>query len=120
MNSLAKCLPNVLIAKREFNITSSGVSISDAFMECAAELATKPERKWEYLVTLQNHDVQAKTNAEMGRIFGWLGGANDIEFAKMNNFTRIRLKYYRDSFKWTFKALKLYKNGICPNTIIVS
>jgi hypothetical protein len=59
----------------------------------------------------QNHDIQAKTNAEMVRIFKWLDGANDIEFGE-NYTAKERLDFYLENFNWTFTSLKLFKNGI--------
>jgi hypothetical protein len=66
--------------------------------------------------TSQNHDIQAKTNAEMVRIFQWLDGANDIEvvdpFDQTTKGARERIVFYLANFDWTFKALKLFKNGL--------
>ena len=49
---LAQCFSNVVVVKREFSITKDGHNTSNAMVECARVLA-KPERKWEYFVTLQ-------------------------------------------------------------------
>lgn len=45
MHSMAECFPNVFIAKNEFDVNRVGMNTSDAYLECAQELA-KPERNW--------------------------------------------------------------------------
>lgn len=110
MRQLAGCFPNVFVTEREFNITSAGHNTSNAMVECAWELA-RPEREWHYLVTLQNHDIQAKTNAQLVRTFKALRGANDIEFGNMQGpYIQQRMAYYLWHFNWTFDALALFRN----------
>lgn len=58
----------------------------------------------------QNHDIQAKTNAELVRIFKWLDGANDIEISNAKS-TFERISYYNE-FDWSFEHLSLFKNGM--------
>jgi hypothetical protein len=49
----------------------------------------------------------------MVRIFQWLDGANDIEVGNLEWATiQDRLGFYQTNFDWTFKALKLFKNGL--------
>uniref|UniRef100_A0A914NMP9 Uncharacterized protein n=1 Tax=Meloidogyne incognita TaxID=6306 RepID=A0A914NMP9_MELIC len=78
-----------------------------AFMSCWEELSKK-KYKWEYVFTLQNDDVQIKTNEEIIQILKWLGGANDVEYG-LNQKELIQVLYKK--FNWTFKDLKLFRDG---------
>ncbi|KAL3084779.1 hypothetical protein niasHT_031664 [Heterodera trifolii] len=109
VRQLASCLPNVLVVDQLFDISSNGFNMNTAVMECVRTLSDERKR-WKYLVTLQNHDVQAKTNAEMAQIFTWLGGANDVEVELRLGNTRKRIEYYQRKFNWTFEALHLFKD----------
>uniref|UniRef100_A0A914LXP2 Uncharacterized protein n=1 Tax=Meloidogyne incognita TaxID=6306 RepID=A0A914LXP2_MELIC len=118
LQRLAKCFPNIIVAEKRFNISRAGHNTNNAMIECANILA-KPERRWNYLINLQNHDIQAKTNAEMVRILNLLDGANDIEIC-VNSDADERIRYYLINFIWSFEELKLYKNdsknrGESPN-----
>jgi len=104
MYSLAECFPNVFVNQKELSMDSAGHNMSLAQVQCMEALA-KPDRKWEYLVLLQNHDITARTNQELVQIFKWLQGANDVEFA---DFVWGRVNFDLD---WTFKGLNLFKNG---------
>ena len=110
LRALARCFPNVLVSAKHFPMDSAGHFTSDALMECARELA-KPTKSWHYLITLQNHDIQIKSNLEMADRLAMLDGANDIEFGENNKFTRQRLQFYLDHYKWSFDALKILKDG---------
>nr|CAD2185396.1 unnamed protein product [Meloidogyne enterolobii] len=92
LQRLAKCFPNIIVAEKRFNISRAGHNTNNAMNECANILA-KPERRWNYLINLQNHDIQAKTNAEMVRILNLLDGANDIEIC-VNSDADERIRYY--------------------------
>jgi len=78
-----------------------------AYMSCLEELSKK-KYKWEYVFTLQNDDVQIKTNEEIIQILKWLGGANDVEYG-LNQKELIQVLYKK--FNWTFKDLKLFRDG---------
>ncbi|KAL3096956.1 hypothetical protein niasHS_002672 [Heterodera schachtii] len=109
MRQLASCFDNVIVVDQMFDIERLGANMNKAVMECVRTLSD--ERKhWKYLVTLQNHDVQAKTNAEMAQIFTWLGGANDVEVELQLPLTKRRLEHYRKKFNWTFDELMLFKD----------
>ncbi|GMT29964.1 hypothetical protein PFISCL1PPCAC_21261, partial [Pristionchus fissidentatus] len=73
--SLERCLPNVVISKREHEFDSAGHNQNEAHLDC---MATVRERKWEYAMLLQNHDVMIKTHYEMTEILKIYGGANDV------------------------------------------
>jgi len=91
-----------------------------AHLSCFKELIKK-ERNWEYLVTLQNHDIQIKTNQEMVQIFKWLDGACDAEYNFHSKVERDRLDGLNRKFNWTFESLKIFKDGkklIKPDLIL--
>ncbi|CAK5038543.1 unnamed protein product [Meloidogyne enterolobii] len=80
-----------------------------AHLSCFKELIKK-EKKWEYLVTLQNHDIQIKTNEEMVQIFKWLDGACDVEFNVIGKAQIIRKAHLLNVSDWTFESLQIFKN----------
>uniref|UniRef100_A0A183BTH8 Uncharacterized protein n=1 Tax=Globodera pallida TaxID=36090 RepID=A0A183BTH8_GLOPA len=108
MQHLASCFDNVIVLEEMFDIDRRGSNMNKAMMECVRTL-TDGGKDWKYLITLQNHDVQAKTNAEMAQIFSWLGGANDLEVELQLPLTKERLEHYRTQFDWTFDSLHLFK-----------
>ncbi|CAK5038551.1 unnamed protein product [Meloidogyne enterolobii] len=81
-----------------------------AHLSCFKELINKG-RKWEYLVTLQNHDIQIKTNEEMVQIFKWLDGACDAEFDVNGSGQLARIAHLLTVSNWTFESLHVFKNG---------
>ncbi|KAF7640167.1 hypothetical protein Mgra_00000611 [Meloidogyne graminicola] len=109
LQRLSKCFTNIIIAEKRFSVSKGGHNTSDAMIECA-NILVREERKWNYLINLQNHDIQAKTNAEMVRIFSLLDGANDIEIGEQSDYTVERIGYYLNNFIWSFDELKLFKN----------
>ncbi|KAI3408872.1 hypothetical protein GPALN_007466 [Globodera pallida] len=78
LKQLSECLPNVVVSTCEWNVDSAGHNMTRAFLDCL-NLLTVPEKRWEYVAILQNHDVAIKTNREMVQIYRWLNGANDVE-----------------------------------------
>ena len=81
-----------------------------AHMSCLKELIKK-ERNWEYVLTLQNHDIQIKTNEEMVQIFKWLDGACDAEFDFRGSGQKERIAGLKTKVHWTFNCLHIFKNG---------
>ncbi|KAI1728314.1 core-2/I-Branching enzyme domain-containing protein [Ditylenchus destructor] len=103
MHSLSACLSNVVITHREWKMDSAGHNMSFSHLECMKLLSTK-ERKWNYMILLQNHDVALKTNEELVQILQWFGGANDVEVVKT---PWGRVNY---NLNWTFEHLKLFRD----------
>uniref|UniRef100_A0A915D7Y7 Uncharacterized protein n=1 Tax=Ditylenchus dipsaci TaxID=166011 RepID=A0A915D7Y7_9BILA len=89
--------------ERVLSMDSLGHNQTTAHYECMRQLAL-PERQWKYLMTVQNSDVQLKTNQELVQIFKWMGGANDIEICKLP-LGRVKL-----NLDWTFDGLDLFPN----------
>ncbi|KAF7633659.1 hypothetical protein Mgra_00006967 [Meloidogyne graminicola] len=106
--SLANCFKNVIIPKERFPVDSDGHYMGHAFMSCLKELSKK-ERNWEYVFTLQNNDIQLKTNEEIVQMLKWLDGANDVEFEFRNENKQGMINELHQQFNWTFKGLNLFK-----------
>uniref|UniRef100_A0A7E4VIJ2 Beta-1,3-galactosyl-O-glycosyl-glycoprotein beta-1,6-N-acetylglucosaminyltransferase 4 n=1 Tax=Panagrellus redivivus TaxID=6233 RepID=A0A7E4VIJ2_PANRE len=100
IRNLAKCFPNVVVADQEFDIQSNGKNVTRAFV---AGFKVLQKFDWRYAITLQNHDVVYKTNAELVRIFTAFGGANDIA-------TGIRTARLPPNVTFTIENMKLFKN----------
>uniref|UniRef100_A0A915NJV5 Uncharacterized protein n=1 Tax=Meloidogyne floridensis TaxID=298350 RepID=A0A915NJV5_9BILA len=113
IKSLAKCFPNVIVPTKRFPVNKDGVNMVTAFMSCLEELSKK-KYKWEYVFTLQNFDIQIKTNEEIIQILKWLGGANDVEYS-LDKKELIQALYKK--FNWTFKDLKLFKDEKLNNQV---
>uniref|UniRef100_A0A914LQY1 Reverse transcriptase domain-containing protein n=1 Tax=Meloidogyne incognita TaxID=6306 RepID=A0A914LQY1_MELIC len=84
-----------------------------AFMSCLEELSKK-KYKWEYVFTLQNDDIQIKTNEEIIQILKWLGGANDVQYQLDH---KELIEKLNKKFNWTFKDLKLFKDEKLNNQV---
>ncbi|KAI1701182.1 core-2/I-Branching enzyme domain-containing protein [Ditylenchus destructor] len=102
IRALASCFPNILVTKKEWVMDSSGHNTTNSFLECMKDLS-KPEINWNYVITLQNHDIALKTNEEIVQIFKWFDGANDSEIdeAAEDAYT----------LDWGFEHLKLLRNA---------
>uniref|UniRef100_A0A914NGC1 Uncharacterized protein n=1 Tax=Meloidogyne incognita TaxID=6306 RepID=A0A914NGC1_MELIC len=107
--SLSSCFSNVIVPKERFSVDSAGHGMGKAHLSCFKELLKK-ERKWEYLVTLQNHDIQIKTNEEMVQIFKWLDGACDFGLDFRHYGQRERIQGLRRKFHWMFDCVHIFKN----------
>ena len=79
-------------------------------MSCLKELAVQ-EKRWEYVFTLNSHDVQIKTNEEVVQIFKWLDGANSIEFEFKHVGPQNMINDMHNKYDWSFANLHLFKNG---------
>jgi hypothetical protein len=65
------------------------------------------EKRWRYLLVLQNHDVQMRTNEELVQIFKWMNGANDMAIRNVGFIEG----FLNQTVDWTFDGLRLIKNG---------
>ncbi|KAF7627254.1 hypothetical protein Mgra_00009429, partial [Meloidogyne graminicola] len=79
IKSLSNCFNNIIIPKLLFSVNSLVKEWERLFMSCFKELINK-KIKWEYILTLQNYDIQIKTNKELIQIFKLLNGACDAEY----------------------------------------
>ncbi|CAD5208365.1 unnamed protein product [Bursaphelenchus xylophilus] len=102
IKALAKCFPNVMVAQEFREMDSAGHRMDLAHIDCLKMLTT-PEKKWKYVMLLQNHDFPAKTNFEKVAIFKWLNGSNDIELnpepGRVNK-----------SLDWSLTKMKIFKD----------
>uniref|UniRef100_A0A914H1Z3 Glycosyltransferase family 92 protein n=1 Tax=Globodera rostochiensis TaxID=31243 RepID=A0A914H1Z3_GLORO len=103
MKRLSECLPNVVVSTREWTVDGGGHNITRAHLDCL-HLLTVPERRWEYVALLQNHDVAIKTNREMVQIYRWLNGANDVEV------TWLPGGRLNESLDWSFEGIRMFRN----------
>ncbi|GMS83329.1 hypothetical protein PENTCL1PPCAC_5504, partial [Pristionchus entomophagus] len=78
MFNLEKCLPNVIVPRKEEDVDGSGHNQNEAHLDCMRAVRG---RKWEYAMLLQNHDVMIKSHGEMTEILKIYGGANDVEIS---------------------------------------
>uniref|UniRef100_A0A914HT40 Uncharacterized protein n=1 Tax=Globodera rostochiensis TaxID=31243 RepID=A0A914HT40_GLORO len=104
LKQLSECLPNVVVSTRKWNIDSAGHNMTRALLDCL-HLLTVPEKRWEYVALLQNHDVAIKTNREMVQIYRWLNEANDVEV------TWLPRGRVNESLDWSFDAIGLFRNA---------
>ncbi|KAH7718260.1 Protein F26D2.3 a [Aphelenchoides avenae] len=105
IHALASCFPNVVIAKNEYRLESSGRNLWYAYMECFKQLVDHRQR-WEYVIILQNHDVMIKTTQELVQILKWLNGANDVEIYPVPLDRGVDF-----NADWSFAGLNLFKNA---------
>uniref|UniRef100_A0A914NXK8 Uncharacterized protein n=1 Tax=Meloidogyne incognita TaxID=6306 RepID=A0A914NXK8_MELIC len=113
IKALARCFSNVIVPSKRFPVDSDGAHMGTAYMSCLEELSKK-KYKWDYVFTLQNDDIQIKTNEEIIRILKWLGGANDVQY-QLDHKELIQKIYKK--FNWTFKDLKLFKDEKINNQV---
>ncbi|KAL3092735.1 hypothetical protein niasHS_007944 [Heterodera schachtii] len=111
VRALAKCFPNVIMGD-ERPMKSDGEGMMEAVLDCFERLDT-PQRKWEYVTLLQNHDTAIKTHVQMAQIFTWMDGANDVQVVvpppgRVDKIT---------GMDWSFEALNLFKN-VTLNTAV--
>jgi hypothetical protein len=53
IHELAKCFPNVFVAKEEFNVLSNGKNVSRSHLACLKELDKIGGNEWKYAILLQ-------------------------------------------------------------------
>ncbi|CAD5219235.1 unnamed protein product [Bursaphelenchus xylophilus] len=101
--SLAKCFPNVIISNNSRELYSSGYNLDWANIDCLAALKAD-NRRWKYVMVLQNHDFPSKTNREIVQIFKWLNGTTDISIT--HGFEH-RVNW---NLTWTVNSIGLFRN----------
>ncbi|GMT14064.1 hypothetical protein PFISCL1PPCAC_5361, partial [Pristionchus fissidentatus] len=103
---LAFCLPNVVLAGKEYKTDSAGHYHTHAFFDCLRHLQSKD---WNYIIFLQNNDIMIKSNREIIRIMQTMNGANDIELMQCSKDGRC------DNLE-----TNLGKLDLCPTTLNAS
>ncbi|KAL3092740.1 hypothetical protein niasHS_007949 [Heterodera schachtii] len=111
VRALAKCFPNVIMGD-ERPMKSDGEGMMEAVLDCFERLDT-PQRKWEYVTLLQNHDTAIKTRVQMAQIFTWMDGANDVQVVVPPPGLVDKIT----GMDWSFEALNLFKN-VTLNTAV--
>ncbi|XP_048757683.1 N-acetyllactosaminide beta-1,6-N-acetylglucosaminyl-transferase-like [Ostrea edulis] len=79
MKSIAKCLPNVLIASKLEDVIYAGFSRLQADVNCMSDLLNKTDVKWRYVINLPSQAYPLKTNSEIIKILTIYNGTNSIE-----------------------------------------
>ena len=74
--ALAKCLPNLRIARKSYNVRYQTIDQVDAMRSCYSELLDQSSVAWKYTVNLCGKELPFKTNREMVRELKSLKGAN--------------------------------------------
>uniref|UniRef100_A0A0N5AC40 L protein n=1 Tax=Syphacia muris TaxID=451379 RepID=A0A0N5AC40_9BILA len=105
MRNLSSCFTNVYVDPTEYDVNSSEKNTNQAHLSCMKLL--KDKYHWDYVTTMQNHDIPIRTNAEMIEIMSILNGSNSIVCLPP---IRNRIPRFKD---WTFKALNLFKSLLC-------
>ena len=76
MLQLARCLPNVHIATRMYNVTWGFISVVEPEISCMQTLW--PFKRWKYFINLTGQEFPLKTNLELVRILSIYNGTNDV------------------------------------------
>lgn len=75
MQKLADCLPNVILAKKRYNVQYSTIDQVDALRSCYKELL-KVDVQWKYAVNLCGRELPLKTNREIVQMLMDMEGVN--------------------------------------------
>ncbi|KAK6057330.1 Core-2/I-Branching enzyme [Cooperia oncophora] len=103
IETLAKCLPNVVVPKKRFSIGREGINGTRAHYECMKALMV--DKRWGYAMLMQNYDVMIKDVYETVSILQALGGANDVHARPCER------RRYDHRLKWDVRSLKFYRNA---------
>uniref|UniRef100_A0AC35U606 Glycosyl transferase family 2 n=1 Tax=Rhabditophanes sp. KR3021 TaxID=114890 RepID=A0AC35U606_9BILA len=109
MKSLANCFPNVYLITDKFDMNELGYNINLAYYNCFETLQDKP---WKYIFTLNNDDIQLKTNREMVEILSLYNGAADILFSADQEYIKGR---YDEHKQWTYESLNFFNDDTFHN-----
>ncbi|GMS93403.1 hypothetical protein PENTCL1PPCAC_15578, partial [Pristionchus entomophagus] len=104
--TLSVCLPNVFLADEEYDTDSAGHYHNHALLDC---MRVSRQRKWNYILFLQNHDIMIKSNRELADVFTALNGANDLEFVKCPHAAW--------DIRCEISEFNLGKLGLCPSEL---
>ncbi|KAK6032564.1 Core-2/I-Branching enzyme [Ostertagia ostertagi] len=122
IEGLAKCLSNVVVPTKRFDIGRAGINGTRAHYECMKSLMVY--KGWGYVILmqvfhinldiavnlcsvqtdLQNYDIMIKTVYEAVDILRALGGANDVHVRPCES------NRYNHSLKWDVRSLKFFRN----------
>lgn len=88
---------------------SAGHNMFASTLNCLEMLSTK-EKKWNYVIVLQNHDIPLRTPREMVQVLKWFNGANDMKGGPPSVG---RISNETSNLDWSFEGLMLFRNGGC-------
>uniref|UniRef100_A0A1I7S195 Uncharacterized protein n=2 Tax=Bursaphelenchus xylophilus TaxID=6326 RepID=A0A1I7S195_BURXY len=106
VRALSTCFENVIVADKEFEMSSRGRNINQAQYYCMEQLL---EKDWKYVLLLENHDILIKTNQELVRILKLYQGANDAGAFHPDSMADFRRAFIKPG-RFTLDKLKIFKN----------
>ncbi|UVZ34304.1 1,3 galactose glycoprotein beta1, 6 N-acetyl glucosaminyl transferase 1 [Elephant endotheliotropic herpesvirus 3B] len=94
VSAIARCFPNVALARRLHEVVYGSWSRVQADLSCMSDLDASPV-KWKYLLNLCGMDFPLKTNLEIVRALKALGGKNALESEGMpsHKLHRVRKRH---------------------------
>ncbi|XP_033845735.1 beta-1,3-galactosyl-O-glycosyl-glycoprotein beta-1,6-N-acetylglucosaminyltransferase 4-like [Periophthalmus magnuspinnatus] len=95
MESLAQCLPNVMIASKRETVFYATITRLKADLHCMSDLL-KSEVKWKYIINLCGQDFPLRTNIELVIELSNLKGGNMLETCKPTASKSQRFKYHHE------------------------
>jgi len=78
IETVAACLPNVLVARPAINVTWGKLTVVQAELMCMGYLLAHSSVQWKYFINLVARDMPLRTNEELVKILKAYNGANDI------------------------------------------
>ena len=78
IETVAACLPNVLVARPAINVIWGEITVVQAELMCMGSLLAYSSVQWKYFVNLVARDMPLRTNEEFVKILKAYNGANDI------------------------------------------
>ncbi|XP_020779289.2 beta-1,3-galactosyl-O-glycosyl-glycoprotein beta-1,6-N-acetylglucosaminyltransferase 4-like [Boleophthalmus pectinirostris] len=95
MESLARCLPNVMIASKREYVVYASITRLKADLHCMSDLL-KSEVKWKYIINLCGQDFPLRPNTELVNELTKLKGANMLETCRPTPYKSERYKYHHE------------------------
>uniref|UniRef100_A0A0K0F150 Uncharacterized protein n=1 Tax=Strongyloides venezuelensis TaxID=75913 RepID=A0A0K0F150_STRVS len=102
LQQLEKCIPNVYVVKKQYNMTSGGDYATLAHVECMKLLLKK---KWNYLYLQQNDDFPLKTPRQQLEILESMNFPVEMSFVDPSSTVPFR---YNTSLSWNYKDLNFF------------
>ncbi|CAL9682330.1 unnamed protein product [Knipowitschia caucasica] len=93
LESLARCLPNVIIASKIESVYYATISRLKADLNCISDLLTS-EVKWKYIINLCGQDLPLRANIELVSELIKLKGRNMLETCRPTAHKSNRYKYH--------------------------
>ncbi|CEF70487.1 Glycosyl transferase, family 14-containing protein [Strongyloides ratti] len=102
LKKLEKCIPNVYVAEKQYNMTSGGAYANIAQVECMKILLKK---KWDYLYLQQNDDFPLKTTRQLLEVLEAMNFPVEMGYVDPSSTVPFR---YNTSESWLYKDLNFF------------